>query len=445
MEGVNLASIFFKLLMVAFLVFLNGFFVAAEFALVRIRNTQLEELERQGNKSVRSVKNVLKRLDHALSACQLGITAASLALGWIGEPVFTALLKPLWLLIGFAGPAYEQLRHSSAVVLGFLIMTFLHITAGEQAPKWFAIIRPLPVAIIVSRPLIYFQKITYPFIWLLNTASQWMLKLLRLDIGGKYEEGHSEQELRRILATAINFRSSSRLALTHELMLNVFELKERIARDIMQPRKEIVGFSDSWSILKCLEVAKLTRYSRFPIFKDGNLDQVLGVIHIKDLYANAARLKSAKDLLRYARAVVYAPEWARLDSLLLKLQARGTHLCIIVDEYGSTMGLVTLEDILEELVGEIHDEFDVDEESLIIKASDEEWIVDGICPIHEIEQLLGIELEHEDVSTMSGFVISKLQRLPKVGDKIEVNGVQIEVVQMENVAIRKLRIRYILP
>ncbi len=441
MQERTFLEIVLKLLAVAVLVLLNGFFVSAEFALVKVRRSQLDELIQKGRRWAKFTRQVVEHLDEALSACQLGVTLASLGLGWIGEPVFSALLSPMWHLLGFTGPAHETLRHSVAVVVGFSLITFLHISAGEQAPKWLAIQRPLSVALVVGGPLLVFQRVMYPFIQLLNRTSLWLLHLVGLSAGGEYEVPHSEEELKLILASAFARKRDKSSNLIRDVMLNTFELPERFAREVMQPRKEIVGFAHHWPIEQCLEVARQTRYSRFPLLEAGDLDRVLGVVHVKDLYTARDSVKKAADLIRYARPVHYVPEWARLHQVLMDMIDRQVHICIVVDEYGATVGLVTMEDILEELVGEIRDEFDTDEVQLIKPIGKEKWRLDGRYPIHELEELLGVELEVEEVATVAGLVTYRLGRLPEKGESIRLDGWELVVEEMDQTTIRTLRLQ----
>jgi CBS domain containing-hemolysin-like protein len=427
-----------KLLAVVVLVFLNGFFVAAEFALVKIRDTQLDPLIAGGRRMAKVTRRVLGNLDASLSACQLGITLASLALGWVGEPIFSALLHPLWGLFGMTGVEHEHLREMVAVVVGFTAITFLHITAGEQAPKWFAIQRSLPVALVVSQPLEWFHKVSYPFIWVLNRASLWMLRRIGLDAASEHDGGHSEEELRLLLATSRRRGGSS--ALGREIILNAFDLRYRIVRDVMQPRREIVGFDTDTPIAECMTVAEKTRFSRFPIFEDDDIDRTLGVVHVKDLYAQRAQVQTAGDLLPFARKLIYLPETARLEKALELLLRQKLHLAIVVDEYGSTEGMITLENILEELVGQIQDEFD-QEQPLVVRKTEEVWELDGVLPLHELAELVGEPLQEEGISTVSGLVTHRLGGFPKAGDKLQVGRFDLEVLATEGPRIIRLRLQ----
>ena len=433
------SSLLLKVLAVAVLVLLNAFFVAAEFALVRIRDSQLDVLISRGKRLAAVTRRVVRNLDASLSACQLGITLASLALGWVGEPIFEALLHPLWLAVGLGGPEWEHVRSVVAVVVGFVSITFLHITAGEQAPKWLAIQRSLPVALAVSQPLEWFHRLSYPFIWVLNYASLWILRRLGLDTGGEHEPGHTEEELRLLVAGGAAGARPGEGAFGRQIVLNAFDLRHRIVREVMRPRREIVAFDTAASLAQCLDLAEKTRYSRFPICEGGDLDRTLGVLHIKDLYAHRLKAHSARELLPTTRRIIYVPETARLEKLLALFLERRLHLAVVVDEYGSTVGMVTLENILEELVGQIQDEFD-QEKPLITRVSDGEWSVDGAFPLHELAELVGEPLQEGDLTTTSGFVVQRLGGFAKPGEAVRVGGFLVTVEATEGLRITRLRL-----
>lgn len=430
-------ALLLKILAVATLVLLNGFFVAAEFALVKVRETQLDTLIAQGRRAAKVTRRVVRNLDSSLSACQLGITLASLALGWVGEPIFSALLHPVWQWIGFTDPAHEHLRETVAVVVGFSAITFLHITAGEQAPKWLAIQKPLPTSLVVARPLEWFHRLSYPFIWLLNHASLWLLRRLGLQMVSEHELAHSEEELRLLLAAGT--KGSGGTALGRAIVLNAFDLRQRIAREVMQPRREIVGFDVEDTIEECLRLAEQTRFSRFPIFEDGDLDRTLGVVHVKDIYSQRNRAKVAADLLPVAREIIYVPETARLERLLELFLNRRLHFAVVVDEYGSTEGMVTLENILEELVGQIQDEFD-QEQPLLQAKGEGVWEIDGALPVHELAELIDQPLQEEGLSTVSGLVTQRLGSFPARGDSLSLAGYRLEVLQTSGPRVTRLRL-----
>lgn len=428
-------SISLRILAVIALVFLNGFFVAAEFALVKVRDTQLQPMINRGHRRARVAGFILTHLDAFLSAAQLGITLASLALGWIGEPVFAALLQPLfaWLQIDSA-----RLRQVLAFVIGFSVLTFLHISAGEQAPKWLAIQRSLPVTLSIAYPLLWFYRASYPLVVALNWASQWMLRQVGMEpVAEEGQHAHTEEEL-RLLLTAAQKRSGSS-ALAREILLNALDLRRRLAREVMRPRQEIVPLPTDASIAQCLDLAEKTRYSRFPLCEGGDLDKTLGIVHIKDLYAMRLKARTGADLLPVVRKLIYIPETAHLEKLLQLLLERKLHMAIVVDEYGSTIGMVTLENILEELVGQIQDEFD-QETPLLARTGETSWDIAGGLPLHELEEIVGETLRQEGITTVSGWVTHRLGGFPKDGDVVNVGHFELRVDRTQGIRVERLKL-----
>jgi len=314
----------------------------------------------------------------------------------------------------------------------------LHITAGELAPKWTAIQKPLPISLWIAQPLKWFYIASYPFNWVLNRAAQWLLRQMGFDLSAAGERAHSEEELRLLVSTAHRLHGGTTLG--RDIVLNALDLRNRIARDVMRPRQEITALDTDASIAECLEVAEKTRYSRLPLAEQGNLDRTLGVVHIKDLYAMRLKARSGAELAPVARKLVYVPETARLERLLQLLLERKLHMAIVVDEYGGTLGLVTLENILEELVGQIQDEFD-QEKPLLVKTSDTTWQVDGTLPLHELQEIVGESVEEEGVTTASGWVTQRLGGFPKVGDTIALTGSDVRVDEMDGMRVRRLTVK----
>jgi CBS domain containing-hemolysin-like protein len=417
------------------LVLLNAFFVAAEFSIVKIRETQLDTLVAKGNRRAKVARYIVANLNSFLSAAQLGVTVASLGLGWFGEPIFTHALSPLLIPLGVKS---EAMRHSISFALGFSALTFLHISAGEQAPKLLAIQKPLPATLWISYPMLWFYRISYPFVVGLNWFSQWLLRQVGLELETEAERGHSEEELR--LAFAASQKEAGASALGRDIVLNALDLRRRIARQVMRPRQEISGLDTEASIAECMDVAEKTRYSRFPLCEKGDLDKTLGVVHIKDLYAMRLKARSGADLLPVARKLIYVPETARLEKLLQLFLDRKLHMAIIVDEYGGTMGMVTLENVLEELVGQIQDEFD-QEKPLLVRTGETTWEIAGTLPLHELQELVGGQLQEEEgVTTASGWVTQRLGGFPKVGDVVDAGSYQLRVEAMEGMRVERLRV-----
>jgi CBS domain containing-hemolysin-like protein len=434
MDANAIITFLLKILSVVALVLLNGFFVAAEFALVKVRNTQLDVLVAKGNRRAKIARRVIGNLDALLSATQLGITIASLGLGWIGEPIFLELLHPVLTAFGIHN---ERLMHSISFAVGFSVITFLHIVAGELAPKSLAIQKPLPTALWVAHPLMWFYKISYPFIWVLNHASLWLLRRIGIEPASEAELVHGEEELRLMFSASQKRAGGTKLG--RDIVLNALELRRRIVREVMRPRQEIVGLDTEASIAECLDVAEKTRYSRFPLCENGDLDKTLGVVHFKDLFAMRFKARSGADLKPVARKLIYVPETARLEKLLQLFLDRKLHFAIVVDEYGGTTGMVTLENILEEVVGQIQDEFD-QELPLVTKTGDQTWELAGTLPLHELSEIVGETLQEEGVTTVSGWVTQRLGGFPRTGDVLTVGDYSLRVEQMEGMRVATLKL-----
>ncbi len=421
-----------KLLAVLALVLANGFFVAAEFALVRLRSTQLETLINQGHRRATLARWLTDHLDATIGATQLGITLASMGLGVLVEPVFEAFLSPIfsWLKV-----QSEDVRHTVAILVGFFTNTFLLVVVGELAPKALAIRKTLPTALWTARPLIWFYRASYPFIWLLNFSAQWLLTQLGIQPASEKDAAHSEEEL-RLLFTSTRRRVGG-TSLGHDIVLNALDLRTLRVRDVMRPRHEIVSLSSEASLTECLDVAEKTRFSRFPLCEEGNLDRMLGVLHLKDLFAMRFKIVRAADLISLARKLIYVPETARLEKLLQLFLERKLHFAIVVDEFGGTVGMVTLENILEELVGQIQDEFD-QEKPLVTKTDGRTWELLGAFPLRDLADLVKEPLEEEGITTTSGWVTHRLGGFPKVGDTLPLGSFELKVEEMEGPRVARL-------
>jgi CBS domain containing-hemolysin-like protein len=418
----------------ACLFLVNGLFVAAEFALVRIRDTQLAPLVARGDWRARIGRRLIANLDASISATQLGITLAGLGVGAMVEPVFSALLAPV-----FNALAVEavEVRRVTGFVVGFLVNTFVLIVAGELGPKALAIRKTLPVLLWVAPPLQWFIWLTWPFIWLLNRSAQWLLRWLGIEAPGEAEQAHSEEELRLLLITAQKHAAGSDLG--RAIVLNAFDLKRRVVRDVMRPRQEIVGLNTRASIAECLDVADQTRYSRFPLCEEGDLDRTLGVVHVKDLFALRLKARTGADLAPMAKKLIFVPETARLETLLRLFLERRLHFALVVDEYGTTVGMATLENILEELVGQIQDEFDA-EKPLVEKKGEHVWELSGALPLHELSDLVGEPVSEEGVTTTSGLVTQRLGGFAQPGDRLTVGNYELTVEETDGPRVTRLKL-----
>ena len=426
--GANIAP-GWGLFLAILLVFLNGFFVAAEFALVKVRPTQIEPYLASGNRRATVARHMIRHLDAYLSATQLGITLASLALGWIGEPAFAWIIEPVVRTFAGDNPA---ILHSAALTVSFLVITILHIVLGELAPKSIAIRKSEGTALMVALPLFVFYKITYPAIWLLNHTANFLLKLVGIAPVSESEIAHDEEELRLLLASSNASQLSSQ---KRELLDNIFELSHRVARQIMLPRQDVVYLSTTMPIAENLRLARRSGHTRFPLC-EGDLDHVIGVIHIKDLFRRERPVTSLQEV---AREIAFVPETLELDRLLKRMRTERFHLAAVIDEYGGVSGVVTLEDVIEEIVGQISDEFDVDKPELL-KVEDGIYEVSGGMLIEDLEDELDIELSDRDEDTIGGLVLSELGRNPAVGDRVEVGPVAIEVMEVHLNRVNTVRI-----
>jgi CBS domain containing-hemolysin-like protein len=422
-----------KLAAIAALVVLNGFFVTCEFSIIKVRGSQLDALAEEGNLRAIFAKHVRAHLDAYLSATQLGVTLASLALGWIGEEFLAGILQPFFALLNIHSTAFVS---SISIALAFIGITFLHIVFGELAPKYIAINNPLPVSLRLVRWLGAFYVLFKPAIWLLNKSANFFLQtLLRLKPVAATELAHSEEELRLILEQSEKSEEVS--SLSHDLVVNALDLRRRVVRDIMTPRGEIVYLDVEEDFETNIKKAIESRHTRFPLVR-GHLDNTLGLVHIKELVPMMRDLHP--DLMRIKRELIPVPEMMPLEKLLNLFLSKHAHLAIVVDEFGGTVGMATLENILEELVGDIQDEFDTDKEEFR-SINENEFTVDGALNLYELQDLAGLILESADVSTIGGYVTHLLGHLPKKGEQVQIENYQVTVAQTNGRRIGQLHFR----
>jgi CBS domain containing-hemolysin-like protein len=419
-----------KLAVIIGLVALNAFFVASEFAIVKVRSSQLDALEDEGNVRAVFAKHVRAHLDAYLSATQLGITLASLALGWIGEQFLARMLQPAFALVNIHSQAVVS---TVSITLAFIGITFLHIVFGELAPKYIAIGSPLSSALALARPLGGFYILFKPAIWILNKSSNFFLqKLLRIKPVAGAELAHSEEELRLILDESEKSDEVSELG--RDLLVNALDLRQRVVRDIMTPRGEVVFLDLEEDFEKNVKKAFESRHTRFPLCR-GHLDNAVGLVHIKELMPMMR--DPQPDLLRIKRDLIPVPEMMSLEKLLNLFLTKHAHLAIVVDEYGGTVGMVTLENVLEEIVGDIQDEFD-SEKAEFRKISESEFSVDGALGLYELRDLAGMELESADVSTIGGYVTHLLGHLPRQGEQVRINDYLVTISQTDGRRVGQL-------
>jgi CBS domain containing-hemolysin-like protein len=414
------------LLLGLFFVLLNAFFVAAEFALVKVRPTQLEPWAEKGDRRGRLAKSMHEHLDVYLSACQVGITLASLALGWIGEPAFAWMLDPLLARL----PLSPALQHTVSLTAAFLTITVLHIVVGEMAPKSLAIRKPEPTTLWVAVPLFVFYKVTFPLIWVLNHAANGLLRLIGIQPVSEAELAHSEEEIRRLLASDTE---SDLSAHKREMLDNIFELSDRSARQIMVPRSDVVYMAVESSLEQNLETARGSGHTRFPLCAV-DLDHVVGLVHIKDLFRADEPPESLEEV---KRPISFVPETLSAERLLRRMRHERVHMAAVLDEFGGVSGIVTLENVIEEIVGEIQDEFDFERPELIALGP-LSYQVSGSMLVADLEDELDLELSDRDEDTIAGVVLSELGRRAREGDSIEIGLLHIQVREIDGNRIRTL-------
>lgn len=415
---------------IVFLVCLNGFFVASEFAIVKVRESQLTALIGRGVKQAEVARHVTTHLDAYLSATQLGITLASLALGWVGEPFIAHMLHPVFLAAGITSHAAIT---SISFAFAFATITFLHIVIGELAPKSLAIRKPVPTTLWVSRPLKLFHTLFRPAIWVLQGTANFLLKrFFGIEPVAEHELAHTEEELRLLLAESGKARVLSSAGAS--ISARAFDLRHLTARDITTPRPEVVFLDAADGYAENLRLAKRSGHTRFPLCR-GHLDDAIGLIHIKDMIALASEPAPRLEAIR--RELPAVPEMMTLEKLLDVFLTRRAHLALVVDEFGGGTGIVTLDNVIEELVGEIQDEFDVEARDFE-RINPDEFHVRARLPLHELRKLAGLELENSDVTTVGGYVTSVLGHLPIEGEIVQIGEYRATVLKADRRRVRRL-------
>ena len=413
---------------------LNGFFVAAEFALVKVRLSRVEQLIRDRRPFATTAKWLAQRLDESLSACQLGITMASLALGWVGEPAFALLIEPV---LEYFGVHDERLKHILGFIVAFTAITSLHLVAGEQFPKIFAIRRPEQMLLWCAVPLKFFYVILFPFLTVLNLVTSFLLRLVGVHSDGKHDGPSTEEEIRALLREAHVHSNLTRNE--HSLINNVFEFDDMIVRRVMLPRAEVDFFDVNEPVQNLTELVRQTMHTRYPVC-DRSLDKVLGVVHIKDLLVLNPE-EQGFDLKSILRPPKKIPETMPISRVLRHFQATHQLMAFVIDEYGTITGMVTLENVLEKIVGAVEDEFDHADPD-VVPAGPGEFIVNGMTPLDEVRQRLDLPLmESSEADTVSGLLMDVKQRILAQGDVIELQGAVVDVLEVKHDSATKVRFR----
>lgn len=421
-----------NLVLIAILIIATAFFVAAEFAIVRLRSSRVDQMVQEGKKNAKAVQIVTRNLDGYLSACQLGITITALGLGWLGEPTVEEILHPLFTNYGVP----EQIGNVISFALAFALITFLHVVLGELAPKTVAIQKAEQVSQLTALPLIYFKKIMYPFIWALNGTANWFVRLFGIKPAKEHEEAHSEEELRIILTESLE---GGKINQTEYGYVNkIFAFDELLAREIMVPRMDMACVDLNVDLKFTMKVMRGEQYTRFPVI-DGDKDHVIGIINTKQFFMNISE-NPGSELKAHIQPALTVSEAIPIKQLLLKMQQQGMHMAILVDEFGGTSGLITIEDILEEIVGEIRDEFDGEEKEEIERLGEGHIVVDGKVSLDTVASLLGVDLASDDVETIGGWLYIQNPALKK-GSEWQIESLKFTIREKDRYRIRKVEIQ----
>jgi magnesium and cobalt exporter, CNNM family len=419
-------TILFELVAVGVLILLNAFFVAAEYGLVTARRTRIVELQHQGNRRARDVLRITADPPRFIAAMQLGVTLTSLGIGALGEVALSRLFD-------------KAISTVLAVIFAYLILTFLHVVIGELVPKGIALGHSEGTALFVSAPVRFFFIVMRPVVWFLEGATEIVLHWLGLKPPGADDDVLSEAELRMLVSQSTQHGEIEQQE--QEMLYKVFDFADKEAKDVMVPRPEVVALSSDLPPEQCLEAVMDSPYTRYPVYRE-SLDNVVGILHVRDLF-RALRDRGmhevkVEDIIRPAHIV---PETKDLAALLAEFRRANQHMAIVVDEYGDMEGIVTLEDLLEEIVGDIEDEFDLPDES-IEQIDEDTVIIDGTFPIDDFNERFKTEMPDEDYHTMAGFVFGLLGRQPEAGDTINHDGMRFDVLEIEGSRILKLAVTF---
>ena len=434
--------IWLSLLLVVFFLMMNAFFVVAEFALVRVRKSQVELAVEEGKRGAKAAQKIAENVNAYLSACQLGITLASLALGWLGEPAFSELIRPLFEMFG----APEAVISVVSVAIGYLLMTTLHVVVGELIPKSFAIFSTERYALATAGALAWFYRITYPIMWLFNSLTNAVVRLAGHDPANEHDV-YTDEEIMLLIDESTE--SGLINPEQNEFVDNIFDLGDKDAEAIMTPRTDVICVDLEDTLPETLEMARKYNYTRYPVCR-GDKDRIVGFVHVKDLYSLPEDATMENLEIREIPAV---PEGSSIASLLNMLQESRTKIAVVIDEHGGTAGIVTMSDIMEQIIGRLDDEYDHDDEDEVVTMDDGSYLLDGSVPIDDVVELLGFEPEEtEDCETAGGLLLVLFDRIPDTGESVSIAHVmgvgddarettaKFEVVDMDHHRIDKIRL-----
>lgn len=430
MDGIG--SILFNLFVIAILLFSNGFFVAAEFSMVSVRKTRITQLSNEGNFSAKIAMDALKDLDKFIAAVQLGVTISSIGLGWVGEATLVRMIEPIF---GFLPTNYQlAASHSISVAIAFSLITILHVVIGELMPKSIALQFPERMTLLIALPMQLITKLFNPLICILNGFGNFLLGLIKIPPAQNAHLAHSTEELNMLINASYNEGVLNETE--KEMLHNVFKFSDLTAKQVMIPRTDMACIPSDITFEELNILTAESQYTRYPVYEE-NLDHISGIIHAKDLYSLSLK-KEAFSVEKLLRPVLLVPETITMDKLVLEFKKRHGQMAIVIDEFGGTSGLITLEDVLEEIFGEVQDEFDEDEEADIKEISEDVYLANAMMRLDEIAEFFEVEILDEDVDTIGGLVVKELGRIAEIGDIVEIQNLEFNVKEIDGARITKL-------
>lgn len=431
----DLTDIFINIFVIAFLLFVNGFFVAAEFSLVRVRKTRLEQLCNEGNSYAKTALKLVDNTNRMLAAAQLGVTIASIALGWVAESTIVQLIEPIIKLFPLNAVVTS---HVIAVPISFVLVTYFHVLLGEQLPKCIALRHPESIALAISTPMDMFITILKPFVLLLQVSGDKILSACHAN-SEDASLVHSTEELDMLVDASYNEGVLNETEA--EMLHNMFKFSDLMAKQVMIPRTDMICIPNDITYEELNKVALENQYTRYPVYEE-NIDKILGFIHVKDLYS-LAMTKESFSMEKLIRPLILVPETMTLDNLIIEFKKRHIQMAVVIDEFGGTSGLITLEDVLEEIIGEVQDEFDEEVEADIKEIGENTYIANGMLRIDELVEFFNLhesQFEEDDVDTIAGLVVKLLGRIANVDDTVSFNGLTFTVTEVDGARITKLQI-----
>lgn len=432
----NPTDIFLNIFIILFLLFVNGFFVAAEFSLVKVRKTRLEQLCNDGNSNAKKAMKLVNDVNKMLAAAQLGVTIASIALGWVAESTIVQLIEPIIRI--FAGTAAVMSSHVIAVPISFVLVTYFHVLLGEQLPKCISLRHPETIALLVSTPMDMFITIFKPFVWLLEVSGNKILSACHAN-SEDASLVHSTEELDMLVDASYNEGVLNETEA--EMLHNMFKFSDLMAKQVMIPRTDMVCIPNDITFDELNKVALENQYTRYPVYEE-NIDKILGFIHVKDLYSLEMK-KDTYSIEKLIRPLMLVPETMTLDNLIIEFKKLHCQIAVVIDEFGGTSGLITLEDVLEEIIGDVQDEFDEEAEADIKEVADNTYIANAMMRIDELVKFFDLNenlFEEDDVDTIGGLVVKLLGRIANVNDTVSYNGLTFTVLEVDGARITRLKI-----